>query len=161
MLKNNTKDKFQYLKHEIENSEYLLVHLNPSAKGVCVPKNYLNQPTLTLKISSAHNTELSIDPERIIAELIFNGYLSKCTIPLESVWGCTTVQNENIVWPEDLAPETLLSIAGQINLSVQQPQESTIKGNNLSVITNKTEDAEEKKSEKTSKKNKPNLKLIK
>lgn len=100
MAAKTKKEKFEAV-NRLLNDEYALVHLNPAAPGVSLPVHLAVSPSVTLKISRLFRGALTVDEGKIVAELLFGSAYFTCVIPLDAVWGMTSVSGSNIVWPED------------------------------------------------------------
>lgn len=132
------RDKQEIVKKLLE-QEHLLIHINPRAAGVEVPEGHKKGPVLTLKLSYRFQGRMDITPEKISAMLLFNGEYFDCQIPWDAIWGCSSVDGKNFLWPENLDPTTL-------------------SGLNLGSVSSKQS---ESKTDEPPKPTKPNLKRIK
>lgn len=102
-------------KHDTVNrflfDEYVLVHLTPSSAGVVLPDHLASQPMVTLKLSKLFRGSMSVEADKVVAELLFGGTYHTCVIPFEAIWGVTTVKGKNIIWPESAPAEVIKSLA--------------------------------------------------
>lgn len=90
---------------------HVLVHLNARAPGVDVPGGLAHNGSLTLKFSYYFQGETTHDDTAITGYLRFGGQYAKCIVPWNTVWGMTTSNGENRVWPEDVPREVLAQMA--------------------------------------------------
>lgn len=101
-LRQRHKTLTDYLKEE-----YALVHFIPSTEGVDIPDYLRTNKTVTLKLSFLFRGRLKIEETKAQAELLFGDSYYNCVIPLEAIWGITSAQGKNMVWPEIAPPEIL------------------------------------------------------
>lgn len=90
--------------------EYVLVHVDPSQPGVSLPAHLSNQVTVTLKLSKLFRGNLSLEDDGVSAELLFSGSYFNCQVPLDAIWGVSSMKGKQLIWPasvpEKLADET-------------------------------------------------------
>lgn len=151
-------EKYKILKKHLDLDEFLLVHLIPYFEGVIVPEKYAEQSSLTLKLSYYFRGNLELTEDLITTELRFDGNYFTCSVPLDAVWGCTTLANKNFLWPENIPPESLGSITSELNgmKELFKSLEKTSPMNKPTVIEGKKDSKKKGKERK-----KPSLKRIK
>ena len=93
--------------------EYLLLHLDGSVSGTQLPDYLINNPSVTLKISRLFRGELEVTSTGLTASLLFGNNYFDCIIPLSCIWGVTSVDGNNIIWPECTPEEILNSIESE------------------------------------------------
>jgi len=93
--------------------DHALVHLDSRRAGVEVPDNLKNNPSLTLKLSYLFSGETTHDESGITTYLKFGGNYSKCVLPWSAVWGMTSAEGKQMVWPKDMPNELLIAFAKQ------------------------------------------------
>ena len=103
-------EKYKSLTKLLDSDDYVLVHLNPKNKDLIVPDHLAQDPSVTLKLSRYFRGQLEINEDGISAELLFGGSYFTCSIPYDALWGCTSEQGENIIWPESTPEEVLKGI---------------------------------------------------
>ena len=84
--------------------EYLLVHIDPNKDGVVLPQHLQKKPTVTLKLSKLFRGGLAINGDTIETTLLFASDYIDCRIPLNAIWGVTSITNSNIIFPESAPP---------------------------------------------------------
>ena len=114
MTLSREEDKFITIKSQLEQDEYILVHLNPAKENLQIPDSYRELPTVTLKLSYGYPDELEITTESIKTNLLFDGVYFACELPFDAIWGCSTSTGRNYIWPESINPDSYSLIAGQI-----------------------------------------------
>lgn len=102
----SNRRKYEIVQHMLD-SEFVLVHLDPSVTGVDIPAHLRESGTVTLKLSRLFRGSLEVDPDWIQAELLFGSDYYKCRLPFTAIWGATSSSGKNSVWPES-APEAVL-----------------------------------------------------
>jgi len=90
------------------NDEYLLVHLDPSIKGLIIPPHLMSSPTVTLKLSRSFRGSIELSEKEIVSDLLFGEAYFTCTLPLETIWGVTNYKGQNILWPQT-PPQQILA----------------------------------------------------
>ena len=108
-----TKDK---LFEEWIEGDHILVHLDARADGVAVPSHLSDNPALTLKLSYLFQGETTTSPEGVVSYLRFSGEYFRCFIPWDAIWGLSSSEGEQFVWPESI-PKDLLAEAGKLALA--------------------------------------------
>ena len=93
--------------------EQVLVHINPSQPGVVIPEYLMANRTVTLRLSRFFRGQLTTNDEQIKAELLFGPNYFECCIPWNSIWGATSVREEEFVWTEVTPPEILHLVLSQ------------------------------------------------
>ena len=101
------KDKFKTIDRLLYKYEAVFIHVNTAAEGVTLPEHLRTQPSVTLKLSRLFRGALNVSEEQISAELLFSGEYFTCLLPLHAIWGVTTQDSANMVWPESAPPEVL------------------------------------------------------
>lgn len=91
--------------------DHLLVHVDSRVEEVIVPQHLKNNHALTLKLSSLFQGKTTYDSKGITAFLKFSGDYFECFIPWKTVWGMTSAQEENTIWPDDLPRELVFQFA--------------------------------------------------
>ena len=87
--------------------DHVLIHLDARREDVRVPDHLKDHPALTLKMSYLFQGKTEHNDEGITSYLKFSGLYQECHIPWSSLWGMTSADGEQVVWPED-APKELL-----------------------------------------------------
>jgi hypothetical protein len=95
-----TKEKYDTLNRLLE-EEYTLIHLDPEIEGVALPQHLKETPTVTLKVSRFFRGTLTVEAERVVADLLFGANYFTCVIPFEAVWGLTSAAGSNVMWPDN------------------------------------------------------------
>ena len=98
--------KYQTIERMLD-GEFVLVHLDPAANGVEIPRHLKDSNTVTLKLSRLFRGALEMEDSRINADLLFGSEYFSCRLPYEAIWGATSSEGKNSVWPES-APESVL-----------------------------------------------------
>jgi len=114
--KENRPDQKATIERLLED-EQVLVHVNPNAAGVMIPNHLRDSRTVTLRLSRYFKGDLFTDDEKVTAELLFGSAYYTCVLPWSSMWGASSMREEEYLWPE-AAPEDILELA----LSQQQKQ---------------------------------------
>ena len=117
--KENRPDQKVAIERLLED-EQVLVHVNPNADGVTIPNHLRDSRTVTLRLSRYFKGELFTDDEKVTAELLFGSSYFTCILPWSSIWGASSMREEEYLWPE-AAPEDILELA----LSQQNRQPTT------------------------------------
>lgn len=115
-----SKEKFDSIQRLLD-EEYVLVHLNATRDGVSLPPHLMGNLAVTLKLSRLFRGALAVEPTTIQAELLFGETYFTCIVPLEAVWGVTSVKGANIVWPESTPAEILQRIVAPTKGTVNGP----------------------------------------
>lgn len=142
------KAKFE----ELMQDEFVLVHLDARDEKVIVPESLAGNPSLTLKMSYAFQGQILHDDEQITAYLKFAGVYVECVIPWSTVWGMTSSDQQQAIWPEDLPKEVMIDIARQ--------QFSAIGKKLFGKKENENQEAAEEVSEPDEPDNRPQLKSV-
>lgn len=82
--------------------DHVLVHLDSSREDVVVPSHLADNPALSLKLSYFFQGALDHDEQKISAELRFHGAYHSCVVPWSAIWGITSSDGHQKIWPEDL-----------------------------------------------------------
>lgn len=98
------QDKFSAI-NRLLFDEYILVHVNTAYPGLKLPNHLLEQGTVTLKLSKLFRGKLLVEKDLITAELLFSEAYFDCEIPMGAIWGVTSFQGRQTIWPESLPPE--------------------------------------------------------
>jgi len=88
-------------------NDHVLIHLDARRDGVDVPKHLRDNHSLTLKVSHLFQGPTSWNDVHLMALLKFNGDYYRCVVPWTAVWGMTSSENEQRIWPEDLPTEVV------------------------------------------------------
>ena len=107
------RDKFKTIDRLLYKHEFVFVHVNSASEGVALPAHLNCQPSVTLKLSRLFRGALHVSEEKISAELLFGGEYFDCQLPMNSIWGVTTPDNANMVWPENAPAEVLKTLREQ------------------------------------------------
>ena len=91
--------------------DHVLVHVNTRLQGVEVPLAHQGNPALTLKLSYHFRGETTHNNLLIESYLKFDGQYQKCLLPWESIWGMTSSESENRIWPQDVPKELYVQMA--------------------------------------------------
>ncbi len=87
--------------------DHVLLHLDARREGVDVPVAFRTNHSLTLKVSGLFQGPTTWNDQSIVALLKFNGEYYRCVIPWNAIWGMTSSQSEQKIWPEDLPTEVV------------------------------------------------------
>lgn len=87
--------------------DHVLLHLDARREGVDVPAAFKTNHSLTLKVSGLFQGPTTWNNQSVVALLKFNGEYFRCVIPWSAIWGMTSAQNEQKIWPEDLPTEVV------------------------------------------------------
>ena len=90
--------------------DHVLVHFDARKGGVQVPVHLAGNPALTLKLSYLFQGETKADEQGVTSYLKFSGDYYQCVIPWDAVWGITTWDQKNRVWPEEVPREVVLQL---------------------------------------------------
>ncbi len=93
--------------------DHVLLHLDSRREGVEVPAHLRNNPSLTLKVSYLFQGETTHDENGISTYLKFSGDYSKCVLPWNAIWGMTSADGKQMVWPKEMPNELLIAFAKQ------------------------------------------------
>jgi stringent starvation protein B len=91
--------------------DHVLLHLDSRKEGIVVPSQLFNNPGLTLKISYFFQGETVHDDCSICSYLRFGTNYFQCQIPWSAIWGISSSNGEQKIWPEDIPREILLQMA--------------------------------------------------
>lgn len=91
--------------------DHVLVHVDATKPTVEVPSHVKTDEKLTLKVSYLFQGETVHDEVMISAYLKFGQEYYHCVLPWDAIWGFTSAKGENIVWPEELPKDLLISLA--------------------------------------------------
>jgi hypothetical protein len=89
--------------------EQVLVHINPSTPGVVIPPHLSENRTVTLRLSRFFKGDLSLDTEKVTAELLFGPEYFTCVLPWQSIWGASSIRGQEFIWAE-AAPDEVLQM---------------------------------------------------
>ena len=153
------EDKLKTIKAQLEEDDYILVHLNPAKEDLTIPDSYRSLPTVTLKLSYGFPGELKITDKSIKADLLFDGEQFSCELPFDAIWGCSTSKGRNYIWPESINPDSYSLIAGQIESLKSQELDNEEPTTLSEVKTESKNDDSDKPPEDPH--TPPNLKVIK
>jgi hypothetical protein len=87
--------------------DHVLLHLDARRDGVDVPVAFRTNHSLTLKVSGLFQGPTTWNQQSVVALLKFNGEYFRCVIPWNAIWGMTSAQSEQKIWPEDLPTEVV------------------------------------------------------
>lgn len=106
--------------------DHVLVHLDARRDDVIVPEHLKSHPALTLKLSYLFQGKTEHGAEGITSYLKFSGLYQECHIPWSALWGMTSGDGQQVVWPESAPPELLKSsfIQQAEKQAVDTPNES-------------------------------------
>lgn len=107
--KENRPDQRETIERLLDD-EQVLVHINPAAPGVVLPSHLKDSRTVTLRLSRYFKGELYTDEAKVTAELLFGSSYFICVIPWNSIWGASSIREEEFIWPE-VAPPDILELA--------------------------------------------------
>ncbi len=102
-------DKFQSIQKFLYD-EYLLLHVDPNTEGVVLPADLMNSPTITLKLSKLFRGKLIVEKTLIEAELLFGEEYFTCMVPLNAIWGITSIKGQTLTWPNTDQQRALCAI---------------------------------------------------
>ncbi|MEN9846023.1 MAG: hypothetical protein RIS36_1170 [Pseudomonadota bacterium] len=89
--------------------EQVLVHINPSTDGVVIPPHLSGNKTVTLRLSRFFKGDLSLDDEKVTAELLFGPEYFTCILPWDCIWGASSIRGQEYLWAES-APDEILQM---------------------------------------------------
>lgn len=89
--------------------EQVLVHINPATEGVVIPSHLSENRTVTLRLSRFFKGDLSLDDEKVTAELLFGPEYFTCVLPWECIWGASSIRGQEYIWAES-APDEILQM---------------------------------------------------
>ena len=89
--------------------EQVLVHINPATHGVVIPPHLLNNRTVTLRLSRFFKGDMTINEEKVTAELLFGRDYFTCELPWSSIWGASSIRGQEFIWAE-AAPDEVLQM---------------------------------------------------
>jgi hypothetical protein len=89
--------------------EQVLVHINPATPGVVIPHHLSENRTVTLRLSRFFKGDLSLNEEKVTAELLFGPEYFTCVLPWECIWGASSIRGQEYIWAES-APEEILTM---------------------------------------------------
>ncbi len=101
-----TKEKYEAVNKHLE-EEYVLVHLAPSIAGTTLPEHLMANNSVTLKLSRLFRGGIEVQKSKIVTDLLFGDKYFSCVIPLKAVWGLTSHNGKNFIWPESTPAEVL------------------------------------------------------
>jgi hypothetical protein len=104
------KERFETINRLLE-EEYVVVHVDASQAGVVLPGHLSRSHSVTLKLSKFFRGGIEVTEQSIVTNLLFDNEYFECTLPMQAIWGVTTVKGNNIVWPEN-APQEILQKIG-------------------------------------------------
>ena len=87
--------------------DHVLLHLDARREGVDVPVAFRTNHSLTLKVSGLFQGPTTWNQQSVVALLKFNGEYFRCVIPWAAIWGMTSAESEQKIWPEDLPTEVV------------------------------------------------------
>lgn len=89
--------------------EQVLVHINPTTPGVVIPPHLSENRTVTLRLSRFFKGDLSLDDQKVTAELLFGPEYFTCVLPWECIWGASSIRGQEYIWAES-APDEILEM---------------------------------------------------
>jgi hypothetical protein len=89
--------------------EQVLVHINPASPGVSIPTHLSENRTVTLRLSRFFKGDLTIDDNKVTAELLFGPDYYTCVLPWDSIWGASSIRGQEFIWAE-AAPDEILQM---------------------------------------------------
>lgn len=107
------KEKFETI-NKLLDDEFVLVHIDPNHAEVVVPSHLKPQQTVTLKLSRLFKGGIEVSKERILTSLLFQGKYFGCTLPLAAIWGVTSENGDNVVWPESTPKKVLKQLLSDV-----------------------------------------------
>jgi len=134
---NLSSEKYWALKRFLQ-EEYLLVHINTSTEGLSIPSHLTQDASVTLKLSQYFRGTMNIDQNEIVAELLFAGDYTTCTIPLDAIWGCHSAKGNTSLWPESAPEEILQSILASAVTETTDSNEAEDEEESLRAIDSET-----------------------
>lgn len=87
--------------------DHVLLHLDARREGVDVPAAFKSNHSLTLKVSGLFQGPTTWNQQSVVALLKFNGEYFRCVMPWSAIWGMTSAESEQKIWPEDLPTEVV------------------------------------------------------
>ncbi len=93
--------------------DHVLVHLDSRSAGVKLPDHLRDNPSLTLKLSYLFQGTTTYDEEAVTTYLKFSGDYRECVLPWSGIWGLTSADGKQMVWPKDMPNELLIAFAKQ------------------------------------------------
>jgi len=91
--------------------DHILIHVDSRRSDVEVPESCRNNYALVLKLSYLFSGETARDDSGISAYLKFSGQYEKCVIPWTAIWGITSSDGQQKIWPKELPPELVVQLA--------------------------------------------------
>ncbi len=90
----------EFLKHD-----YAFLHVRPQVEGAILPLDVMQSPVITLKVSFNFEGKMTLDDDRVTAELRFGDRIFPCKIPWPAIWGMSSIDDKRLIWPDELPPE--------------------------------------------------------
>jgi|GEM_PF-1753841 len=106
----------------LQNNKEIFININTLTKGLSIPKNLLQDPNTTLKISYFYNGELKITSKKITTLLNFNGLDFHCSIPLSAIWGIYTTKEDMFLIKENI-PDTIKEQITLTKVKIKEEEE--------------------------------------
>ena len=124
--KDPKKERISTLNRMLE-QEYVLVHIDPNYDGVLIPDYLTKSATVTLKLSRLFIGGIDLNDDEIVTDLLFGDTYFSCHIPYMAIWGVTSVDGNNMVWPENTPKEVLKNMLAPDAPEPQPQSEATPK----------------------------------
>lgn len=119
-----------------------MIHLDARVDGVDVPDVFRNDTHLRLNLSWRFGRTMTVDDDKVIAELTFGGHPHLCVIPFSAVFGMVShATNRTLMWPEDIPPEVLQEL--EKPTPPPRPSPSGKKGNGPRLVAVKNDPDDE------------------
>lgn len=126
MSKKLNKEKFETIE-KLLNDEYLLVHLDSTKEGVDLPGHIMDSPQVTLKLSRLFRGGLEVTQDSLVSNLLFGSQYYLCKVPMIAIWGATSWQGHNIIWPDTAPKHILFQLTQATTDSPQTGTNATVK----------------------------------
>lgn len=125
------KEKYSSLNILLKD-EYLLAHVDTAVEDVQLPKHIYLKRSVTLRVSRFFKGFIKVSEDKIVAELVFGEDRFVCHVPLDAIWGLTSMRGSNIVWPES-APPGLIDLLKNTGNLIKLDKESDDKNSDEKV----------------------------
>lgn len=109
---NKAEEKKEIVERMLAKGDTMLC-IDSRHPGTQVPGIHQDKSDLRLILNLGFRHPVSVVPEGVQADLLFNGVLHHCWIPFESLWGVyDPATGEGALWPEQM-PEDVLEAVGK------------------------------------------------
>jgi hypothetical protein len=102
-MKRINAEKRKLLLGLLDSGAHVLINLDARLNGVIVPKEFLHEYNLILRIGRELDIpNLRLTDDALTATLSFSRKRSYCVIPYEAIWA---IRIEDTLWPDSIPPE--------------------------------------------------------